>query len=88
MRTLKRIVYVYEDTIIIGGHHFRYETTKDIKKDYDNGLYTLYDIDKKYELLVASTILTYEGVYEIARAYLADDKQVLKEAIKKWCICY
>lgn len=88
MRTLKRIVYVYEETIIIGGHYFRCETTKDIKKYNDNGLYTLYDIDKKYEHLVASTILTYEGVYEIAQAYLADDKQILKEAVKKWCICY
>lgn len=88
MRTLKRIIYVYEDTIIIRGHYFRYETTKDIKKDCDNGLYTLYDIEKKYEFLVASTILTYEGLCEIARAYLTDDKHVLKEAIKKWCICY
>ena len=86
METLKRIIYVYEDVILIRGHYFKYERTKDVKKDKDNELYTLYDMEKN-EYLVCSTITSYEGLYEIARAYLTGYKQVLKEAMKKWCLC-
>ena len=89
METLKRIIYVYEDVILIRGHYFKYERTKDVKKDKDNELYSLYDLEKKYDILVASTIVDYEGLYEIARAYLTGDKQALDEAMKKWCLtCY
>lgn len=88
MRTLKRIIYVYEDVVLIRGHYFKYEMTKDTKKNNGNELYTLYDIDKEYDYLVATTILTYEGLYEIARSYLTGDKQALEEAKRKWCICY
>ena len=88
MRTLKRIIYVYEDTIIIMGHYFRYEMTKDTKKNNNNELYTLYDSEKKYECLVASTIRTYEGLIEIAESYLTGDKQALEDAKREWCLCY
>ena len=86
MRTLKRIIYVYEETFVIKGHNFTCEMTKAIGKR-ENMLYTLYD-SEKYGRLVASTIQTYEGINEIAEAYLTGDKQALEEAKRKWCICY
>lgn len=88
MRTLKRIIYVYEETIVVKGHYFRYEMTKDTKKNNNNELYTLYDSEKKYEPLVSSTIRTYEGLIKIAESYLTGDKQALEEAKREWCICY
>lgn len=88
MRTLRRIIYVYDEIIFVKHHCFRYEMTKDIKKNNENGLYSLYDFEKKYEPLVASTIRTYDGVVEIAEAYLTGDEQALEEAKIKCCICY
>lgn len=88
MRTLKRIIYVYEEAVVIKGHNFNYETTKYVKKHKKpESLYALYD-SGKYGRLIASTILSYEGLNEIAEAYLTGDKQALEEAKKKWCICY
>ena len=88
MRTLKSIIYVYEETLAIKGHYFRYEMTKEVKKCNLHSLYSLYDLEKN-DNLVASTILTYEGVYEIAEAYLTGDKQKLEEAEKNFCLnCY
>ena len=88
MRTLKRIIYVYDEIIFVKHHCFRLEITKDIKKNKDNEIYSLYDFEKKYEPLVCSTIRNYEGIVEIAAAYLTGDKQALEETKRKWCICY
>lgn len=88
MRTLKRLIAVYEETIVVSGHYFRVETSKDtMKKNIDDSVHELYDVEKN-DSLVASTILTYTGLYEIARAYLTGDKQKLQEAISTWCIIY
>ena len=88
MKQLKRLIAVYEETIFVDGHHFRVETSKDcMKKNIDDSVHELYDVEKN-DYLVASTILTYTGLYEIARAYLTGDKQKLQEAIERWCISY
>jgi hypothetical protein len=88
MKQLKRLIAVYEEKIVVDGHHFRVETSKDcMKKNIDDSVHELYDVEKN-ESLVASTILTYTGLYEIARAYLTGDKQKLEKAISTWCISY
>ena len=88
MRTLKRIIYVYDELIFVKQHLFKIETTKDIKKDKDDSLYTLYDAEAENEDIVATTIQNYKGIIEIAEAYLTGDKQALDEAKIKWCFCY
>lgn len=88
MKQLKRLIAVYEETIVIAGHSFRVEASKDIlKKNIDDSVYELYDLEKK-DYRVASTILSYTGLYEIARAYLTGDKQTLADAKSKNCIIY
>lgn len=88
MKQLKRLIAVYEETIVVAGHSFRVETSKDtMKKNIDDSVHDLYDLEKN-DYLVAYTIRSYTGLYEIARAYLTGDKQKLEEAISTWCICY
>lgn len=87
MRTLKRIICVYEELIFVKQHLFKIETTKDIKKDKDDSLYTLYDAEAENEDIVATTIQNYKGIIEIAEAYVKGDKQTLEEAKRKNCIC-
>ena len=88
MRTLKRIIYVYDELVFVKQHLFKIETTKDINKEKDDSLYTLYDAEAENEDIVATTIQNYKGVIEIAEAYLTGDKQALDEAKIKWCFCY
>ena len=85
MRTLKRIIYVYEEKIVIKGHHFKYEMRKALKSE--NTLYTSYTLydSEKSDLLIEVMITTYEGMKEIAEAYLTGDKQALEEAKRIWC---
>lgn len=87
MKQLKRLIAVYDECIFVKGHYFRVETSRDVMKDKDDSVYELYDLEKN-DYLVASTILSYTGLYEIARAYLTGDKQKLEEALSTWCICY
>lgn len=88
MKQLKRLIAVYEETICVKGHFFNVETSKDtMKKNIDDTLHSLYDSEKN-DYLVATTIRTYTGIYEIAEAYLTGDKQKLEDAISWWCICY
>lgn len=59
---------------------FFYE--KDIDgEDCTNYTYSLYDDQYNY---IASAIVNFQGVREIARAYLKGGKE-LKEAINEWC---
>ena len=87
MRTLKRIIYVYEEKIVIKGHHFKYEMRKATKKNSENTLYTSYTLydSEASDLLIEVMIPTYEGMKEIAEAYLTGDKQALEEAKRIWC---
>ena len=91
MRTLKRVVvvYTYKETICLKGHFFEYEwTTVDITKK-NNGIYVLYDInDVHRHKIIAYSITTYDGLLEIAEAYLKGDEKALLKAKVKWCMCY
>lgn len=87
MKQLKRLIAVYDECILVKGHYFRVEASRDVMKDKDDSVYELYDLEKN-DYRVASTILSYTGLYEIARAYLTGDKQKLEEALSTWCICY
>lgn len=59
---------------------FFYE--KDIDgEDYTNYTYSLYDDQYNY---IASAIVNFQGVRQIARAYLKGGKE-LKESINEWC---
>ena len=89
MLTLKKVevVYTYKETLCVKGHFFEYEwTTPDIQEK-DNGIYALYDMDNHYKI-IAYAITTYNGMLEIAEAYLKGDKKALSEAKRKWCMCY
>ena len=87
MKHLKSLIAVYDETIVVKGHHFRVESHRDIMKTEDDSIYELYDSDKlENDLLIASVIINYEGVIEIAAAYITGDKTLLNEAKSKWCI--
>lgn len=58
---------------------FLYE--KEVDDDPTNYTYWLYDANGKY---IASAIINFQGVREIAKAYLKGGKE-LKEAINEWC---
>lgn len=89
MKQLKRLIAVYAEDIVVKGHYFRVETSRDVMKDKDDSLYGVYDLEKgDYDYLVASTIWSYKGIIEVAEAYLTGDKQALEEAERKWCICH
>lgn len=86
MKQLKRLIAVYEETIVVKGHRLKVETSIEIMQNRDNSIYELYD-SKKNDYLIAGTIRTYKGLYEIAEAYVKGDKQTLEEAKRKNCIC-
>lgn len=86
MKQLKRLIAVYDETIVVKGHHFRVETSKEIMQNRDNSIYELYD-SEKHDYLIAGTIRTYTGLHEIAEAYVKGDKQALEKAKGKNCIC-
>ena len=67
-------------TCIIKNEKFYYE--KDVDgEDPSNYAYELYGAEGKY---IASAIINFQGVREIAKAYLISGKE-LKEAINEWC---
>ena len=67
-------------TCKIKNEKFIYE--KDVDgEDSNNYTYELYDAEGKY---IASAIINFQGVREIAKAYLTGGKE-LKEAINEWC---
>lgn len=67
-------------TFIIRGEKFYYE--KDVDgEDPSNYTYELYDAEGRY---IASAIISFQGVREIAKAYFKSDKE-LEEAINEWC---
>ena len=67
-------------TFIIRGEKFYYE--KDVDgEDPSNYTYELYDAEGRY---IASAIINFQGVREIAKAYLKSEKE-LEEAINEWC---
>ena len=85
MKQLKRLIAVYDELIVVKGHYFKVEMSKDVLKDEDDSLYELYHND----YLIAGTIRSYNGLIEVAEAYLTGDKKVLEAAQRKWClICY
>lgn len=86
MKQLKRLVAVYEENIVLKGHYFKVETSKDVMKNEDNLIYDLSDYENDH--LIACTIRSYKGLCEIAEAYLKGDKQTLEDAKKKNCIIY
>jgi len=91
MRTLKNVVvvYTYKETFCLKGHFFEYEWTTEDITDKNNGIYALYDINEVYSHhIIAYSITTYDGLLEIAEAYLKGDKKALLEAKRKWCMCY
>lgn len=85
MRTLKSIIYVYEETIAIKGHNFKYVEEGEIKQGKDSSIFSLYD-SEKYEKCIALTIKNYDGLIKIAEAYLTGNKKDLEEAKKQFCI--
>lgn len=67
-------------TVIIKNKKFYYE--KDIDgEDPSNYTYELYDAEGRY---IASAIINFQGMREIAKAYLTGGKE-LEEAIDEWC---
>ena len=88
MRTLKKVavVYTYEETFCLKGHFFEYEWTTEDSTDKNNGIYALYD-SEIYQI-IAYAITTYDGLLEIAEAYLEGDIKALAEAKLRWCMCY
>ena len=86
MKQLKRLIAVYEERIVVKGHRLKVETSREIMQNRDNSIYELYD-PKKNDYLIAGTIKTYDGLIEIAEAYVKGDKQTLEEAKRKNCIC-
>ena len=85
MKQLKRLIAVYEERIVVKGHYFRVEMSRDLLKEEDDSLFELYHND----YLVAGTIRSYKGLIAVAEAYLTGDKKVLESAQRKWClICY
>ena len=84
MKQLKRLIAVYEENIVVKGHYFTVEKSKDVMKDEDDELFELY-----YQgYFIAGTIRSYKGLIEIAEAYLTGDKQTLVEAKSKNCMIY
>lgn len=67
-------------TCIIKNEKFYYE--KDVDgEDPSNYTYELYDAEGRY---IAAAIFNFQGVREIAKAYLIGGKE-LEEAINEWC---
>lgn len=87
MKQLKRLIAVYEENIVVKGHYFKVETSKDVMKDKDDSLYELSDSEKA-DYLVAGTIRSYKGLMEVAEAYLTGDKQTLEESKRINCLIY
>ena len=84
MKQLKRLIAVYEEAIVVKGHYFKVEESKDFMKDEDDSLYELYHRGD----FVAGTIRSYKGLIEVAEAYLTGDKQTLVDAKSKNCLIY
>ena len=80
MRTLKTIIYVYEEEFVVSGHRFKYEMSKSDR----NTLFYLYDSEN--EKIIASGITTYHGLIAIAEAYLTGNSTSLAEAKYRNCI--
>ena len=87
MKQLKRLIAVYEETLVVKGHYFNVETSKDVMKDKDDSLYGLYDLEKG-GYFVAGSIRSYKGLIEVIEAYLTGDKQTLEEALRINCLIY
>lgn len=85
MKKLKRLIAVYDEEILVKGHYFKVETSKDIMKDSDDSIYELYD-NKGF--FIVGTIRSYKGLIEVAEAYITGDKQTLEDAKTKNCIIY
>ena len=81
MRTLKSIIYVYEEEFVVSGHRFKYEMSKSDRYT----LFYLYDSEKN-EQIIASGITTYHGLIAIAEAYLTGNRESLAEAKYRNCI--
>ena len=84
MKQLKRLIAVYDEDVVVKGHCFKVEESKDVMKDKDDSLFELY----YHGYFVAGTIRSYKGLIEVAEAYLTGDKQTLADAKSKNCMIY